>query len=483
MADAAAAPTQSQPRLKRALRLRDLTLFYIVTGLSVRWVATAAAAGPGTLLVWIFALVGFFLPLAASVFELSSRFPQEGGLYVWTREAFGDFAGFLTAWMYWMSNLPYFASVLYFGAGSLLFAAGARGRGLAASPAYFMSFAVVWLGVITVINIVGLDAGKWLNNVCSTGSWLPILILVILAGVSAARFGPATRFSAPAFAPHLSLKNAIFWSTIFFAFGGCETGSFMGEEIENPRRTIPRALLVGGAVLAVGYIAGTASLLVALPSAEVSGVDGFMRGVAHLCARLGIGWPLVVAMAALLALNAIGGAASFLSSTSRLPFVAGIDRYLPPVFGSIHRRFQTPWVAIGVYGLAGILVAALGQAGTTVRGAYDVLISMGIITFFIPYLFLFAAMARLQSRPAGPGIARVPGGRPVALALAAVGFCSTALTIVLSVIPADEEPNKPLAVAKVLLSTAALIAGGVAMFAIALYKRRVAAAAEGHFGG
>lgn len=468
----AAAHTQTQPRLKRALRFRDLTLFYIVTGLSVRWVATAAAAGPGTLVVWLMALVGFFLPLAASVFELSSRYPQEGGLYVWTREAFGDFAGFLTAWMYWMSNLPFFASVLYFGAGSLLFAAGARGRGLAASPAYFMSFAVVWLAVITLINIVGLDAGKWLNNVCSTGSWLPILILVILAAISAKRFGPATHFTAAAFAPHLSLKNAIFWSTIFFAFGGCETGSFMGEEIENPRRTIPRALLVGGAVLAIGYMAGTASLLVALPSTEVSGVDGFMRGVAHLCAHLGIGWPLVVAMAALLALNAIGGAASFLSSTSRLPFVAGIDRYLPPVFGSIHPRFQTPWVAIGVYGLAGILVAALGQAGTTVRGAYDVLISMGIITFFIPYLFLFAAMARLQSRPAGAGIARVPGGRPIALALAAVGFCSTALTIVLSVIPADEEPNKSLAVAKVLLSTAALILGGVVMFGIALYKKR-----------
>ncbi|HEX4006110.1 MAG TPA: APC family permease [Acidobacteriaceae bacterium] len=462
----------SQPRLKRALTFRDLTLFYIITGLSVRWIATAAAAGPGILLVWLLALLGFFLPLAASVVELSSRFPQEGGLYVWTREAYGDFAGFLAAWMYWMSNLPYFASVLYFGAGSLLFVAGARGHALSASPTYFMSFAVLWLAIITLINIVGLDAGKWLNNICSTGSWLPVLILIPLAVVSAMRFGPATHFTAAAFFPHLSLRNAIFWSTIFFAFGGCETGSFMGEEIDNPRRTIPRALFVGGAVLAVGYIAGTAALLVALPSSGVSGVDGFMRGVTQLCTRLHLPWPLVVAMAALLALNAIGGAASYLSSTSRLPFVAGIDRYLPPIFGHVHPRFRTPWVAIGVYGLAGMVVAALGQAGTTVRGAYDVLVSMGIITFFIPYLFLFAAMARLQSRPAAPGILRVPGGRPTACALAALGFCSTALTIVLSVIPADEEPNKPLAIAKVLLSTVALIGSGVIMFAIAKRKRR-----------
>lgn len=460
------------PRLKRALRLRDLTLLYIATALSVRWIATAAAAGPGTLVVWIVALLGFFVPLAASVLELSSRYPQEGGLYVWVREAFGDFAAFLSAWTYWMSNLPYFASILYFGAGAMLFAAGARGRALSASPAYFMSFAVLWLAIITLINIRGLDAGKWLNNVCSTGAWLSVLVLVALAAVSALRFGPATHFSAAAFIPHPSWKNAIFWSTIFFAYSGCETGSFMGDEIDDPRRTIPRALLLSGIVLGFSYLLGTASLLVALPASQASGVDGFMRGTESLCAQLGLPWILVAAMAALLAMNAIGGAAAYLSSTSRLPFVAGIDRYLPPVFGRVHPRFRTPWVAIGIYGLAGIAVAALGQAGTSVRGAYDVLVSMSVVTTFLPFLALFAAMARVQSRPAPAGSRRVPGGRVVAICLAVIGFVSTLATILLSAIPAEEEPNQALALAKVLLSTAALIIGGIIVFAVARQKRR-----------
>jgi glutamate:GABA antiporter len=461
------------PRLKRALHFRDLTLLYIASALSVRWVATAAAAGPGTLAVWLTALAGFYVPMAASVMELSSRYPQEGGLYVWTREAFGDFSGFLAAWMYWMSNLPYFPSILYFGAGSILFAAGARGHALSSSPVYFMSFAIAWLALITLVNIVGLDAGKWLNNVCSLGSWLSVVLLVALGFLSAVRFGPVTHFSAAAMVSHPSLRNAIFLSTVFFAFSGAETGSFMGDEIENPRRTIPRALLASGLVLAVSYIAGTAALLVALPPAQVSGVDGFMHGTEALCARLGSPWFLVALMAALLAMNAIGGAAAYLSTTSRLPFVAGIDRYLPPVFGRIHPRFRTPWVAIGVYGFAGIVVAFLGQAGTTVRGAYDVLVSMTIVTTFLPFLYLFAAMIRAQSRPAGPEVRRVPGGRPVAIALAVLGFSSTAFTIVLSVIPADEEPNKRLAVAKVLLSTLALVVAGVAMYVIARYKRKM----------
>jgi glutamate:GABA antiporter len=466
------------PRLRRALRFRDLTLLYLAAALSIRWISTAAAAGPGTLVIWIFALAAFYLPIAAGVMELSSRYPQEGGLYIWTREAFGDFSGFITAWMYWMSNLPYFPSILYFGAGSLLFAAGARGRALSASPAWFMSFAVAWLAIITVVNILGLDAGKWLNNVCSTAGWFSVLVLVALGSVAAARFGPATHFPPAAFLPHFSLKNAIFWSTIVFAYSGCETGSFMGDEIDHPRRTIPRALLASGIVLALAYVAGTAALLIALPSSDVSGVDGFMRGTAGLCARLGLPWPLVAGMAALLALSAIGGAASYLSATSRLPFVAGIDRYLPPVFGRIHPRFHTPWVAIAVYGLAGMAVAALGQAGTSVRGAYDVLVSMSIVTTFLPFLMLFAALLRLQSRPAASEVRRIPGGRPVAIALACIGFATTFVTIVLSVVPPDEEPNKPLAVAKVLLSTAALIAAGVLVFLIARHRRRRQPTAE-----
>ncbi len=460
--------------LKRALNFRDLTLFYIVSGLSVRWVATAAAAGASTITVWLFALFGFFIPLAASVLELSSRYPAEGGLYVWTREAYGDFSGFIAAWTYMMSNLPYFPAVLYFGAGSVLFAFGSHGAHFATEARYFLIFALAWLAFITLMNIIGVNAGKWLNNVCTLGSIVPISILIVLAVISWAHHGSATSFAFHELIPRPSLKNAIFWSTIFFAFGGCEAGSFMGEEIANPRRIIPRALLAGGTILAVAYIAGTAALLVALPSDAVHGVDGFMRGMMTLCTRLHLIW-LAAPIALLLGLNAVGGAAAYLSSTSRLPFVAGIDCYFPPVFGHIHPRFKTPWVAIGTYGLAGMIVALLSQAGTTVRGAYDVLVAMSIIAYFIPYLFLFASQIRLQNRPVPPDTIRVPGGRPVATALAIIGFLSTGLTIVLSVIPGEDEPHKLLAVAKVLISTAVLIGIGVAIFLRAERRRKYAA--------
>src|SRR4051812_31301185 len=377
--------------LKRGIRFRDLVLFYVVSGLSVRWTASAASAGPSVLLVWLAALVGFFIPLAACVMELSSRHPDEGGLYIWTREAFGQGSGFMAAWTYWMSNLPYFSGVLYFGAASTLFAFGARGRALAGNSHYYLAFSMTWLVVITVLNIRGVNVGKWLNNVSSVGSIVPLLVLLVLAALSYAQFGPATHFSATNVTPHWSLSNAVFWSTIFFAFGGAEAGSAMGDEIENPRRVIPWAILVGGSILAIGYISGTAALLVALPSEAVGGPDGFVNGIHMLSERLNVGW-LLAPIALLVGLNSVGSAAAYLSSTSRLPFVAGIDHYLPSPFAWVHPRYRTPWVAIVSYGLAGTVVALLGPGGDTGRGAFGALGGMAIIWYFPPSPLLFCAM-------------------------------------------------------------------------------------------
>jgi len=97
---------------RRALGFRDLVLFYIVTTWSLRWIATAAAAGPSSLVLWVLSAAFLFVPLVFTTLELSSRYPDEGGLYVWSKRAFGPFAGFLTGWMYWVTNLPYFPTLL-----------------------------------------------------------------------------------------------------------------------------------------------------------------------------------------------------------------------------------------------------------------------------------------------------------------------------------------------------------------------------------
>ena len=149
-------------RPRRALSFRDLVLFYIVTGISLRWIATAATVGASAVVIWLIAWCAFYLPLALSVMELSSRYPQEGGLYVWSKRAFGEFPGFITGWTYWASNLPYYPAVLYFAASNALFIGPARWQSLSENRTYFLVFALLGLALGTFLNLIGLSVGKWL---------------------------------------------------------------------------------------------------------------------------------------------------------------------------------------------------------------------------------------------------------------------------------------------------------------------------------
>jgi len=457
------AEAEDPNRPKRVMGFRDLVLFYVVTGISLRWIATAAAAGPSSIVIWIGAWLAFYTPLALSVIELSSRYPNEGGLYVWSKRAFGDFSGFMSAWTYWTSNLPYFPAVLYFAASNALYIRQAAWGHLSNDATFYIVFSLLTLTAATVLNIVGLDVGKWLHNVGALAMWIPAGILIVMGAIAWHRFGLATTFTVHTMTPSVHFNDVIFWSLLIFAFGGCETASFMGEEIKNPRRTLPWALFFAGLTVALCYILGTVSVLVALPPSQVSNLSGLMQAISATANR--VGFESVIPFAAfLIALSNVGAAGAYLAAVARLPFVAGIDRFLPKAFGSLHPRWKTPWVALLTQFVIGVLFIFLGQAGTSVKGAYDVMASMTVIVYFIPYLFVFAAMIKLQSEPAGPEVIRVPGGKPIAKLAAFVGLFTTTLTILLSVVPQPDEPNKPLAVLKVVGGSLLLLGIGAGIY-------------------
>jgi amino acid transporter len=450
---------------------RDLVLFYVVTGVSLRWIAAAASIGPSSILIWIGAWLLFYVPLALSVIELSSRYPAEGGLYVWTKKAFGEGPGFLAAWTYWNSNLPYFPAVLYFAASNVLFLRPSWQR-YSHSPQYFVVFSVALLVLLTFINLVGMNIAKWSYNIGALSMWIPALMVVVMGFIAWARFGSATSFHGAAMLPVPHLRQMIFWSTLIFALGGSESASFLAGEIKNPRRTIPRALLIAGSTIAC-YILGTFCVLLALPSAEATKLDGLIQAIERTAVRLGL-HGLTSTAAALIAISNIGAAAAFLAAAARLPFVAGIDGFLPAVFGRVHPRWHTPYASVLAQGLIGIAFVFLGQTGTSVKGAYDVLVSIGVITYLVPYLFLFASLIRVQSEPAGVDVIVVPGGKPVAIFIAIMGFCTTTFAILLSLSPSPEEPHKILVVVKVLGAASVLIGLGGMVYWIGKSRRRSA---------
>ena len=460
---------ESAPQPKRALGFRDLVMFYVVATLSLRWIAVAASAGPSSIVIWVIGLATIFLPLALCVMELSSRYPQEGGMYVWSKRAFGDFSGFITGWIYWTSNLPYFPAVLYFAASNALYIGGTKWQAAQTSPAFFVAFSMFGIALALALNLVGLNVGKWLNNLGAIGTWLPIALLCIVAAVAWWKFGSATSFNAATLKPSLNYGTIGIWATLLYAFSGAESASFMGGEIKDARRTIPRALIVAGVIITAGYILGTIAVLVALPKANA--LEGIMQAISSSADR--VGWTgLGPAVALLICVSILGGVGAYLAALSRIPFVAGIDRYLPPAFGRVHPKWGTPYIALIVQAICCGLFILMGQFGSTVRGAYQVLVSMTIITNFVPYLFMFAAMIRLQREPVEPGVIRVPGGKWAAMALACLGSIATCAVIVGSMVPDPSEPNKMLAIGKIVVLSAVLLGGGVVLYAVGRRRAR-----------
>jgi amino acid transporter len=462
-ADRAAAAAEAKRGLRRVMGLPDVVMFCIAAVVGPRWIAVAAAAGPSSLVVWLIAALTFFIPLAFTVIELSSRYPEQGGIYVWSKRSFGDFAGFMTGWVYWASNLVYFPGLLYFAAGNALFVGGSGWQALSGSATYFIVASLVLLAIAIGLNLVGLDVGKWLQNVGAFGTWLPIAILVAMGAYAWARYGAATPVNPHTLKPSFALGDLVFWSTLAFGFGGLESASLMSEEIRDARRTIPRAIVIAGVAIAAIYILGTVAVLLALPPGEANGLQGIMQAVQRTAERARL--PGIAPLVALLiTVGSVGGVGAWAASTARLPFVAGIDRYLPPAFGRLHPRWATPYVAMLVQGVVAAGFAVLGQAGATVKGAYQFLVAMGVISFFIPYLFMFASMIKAQGVPAPAGARRTPGGPAVGRLFGALGFVVTALSIALSFVPAADDPHPAVTFAKTVLATAVMLGVGAFLY-------------------
>jgi amino acid transporter len=151
----------------------DVLLFNIATVLGPRWIAAAGHNGTSSISLWVLAAVFFFVPGALVINELSSRFPEEGGLYAWSREAFGPFHGFVAGWTYWIYTFFYFPGLLLASASMAAYIIGGRGSALAQDRTFQLTVSLAILLVAVVLNIVGLNIGKWLQNAGGVGTYVP----------------------------------------------------------------------------------------------------------------------------------------------------------------------------------------------------------------------------------------------------------------------------------------------------------------------
>lgn len=444
----------------------DVLLFNIAAVLGPRWIAAAAHNGTSSISLWILAAVLFFLPTALIVVELSTRFPEEGGIYMWSKHAFGEFHGFVAGWTYWVFTFFYFPGLLMASAAMGAYIGGSGAAHLAQNRAFLMAGAFFLLGIAVFLNIIGLNIGKWLQNAGGVGTYVPLVMLIGMGAYIWHAHGSVTHFTWPNILPAWDWGTVNFWPQIAFAFTALELCSTMSEEVRDPHKTFPRAILGSGVLIALAYLAGTFAVLAILPAGDVDPKSGVFQALAFGSARLGIEFFGITAAVLVLAGNA-GGVGTTVAGVARVPFVVGIDRYMPAAFGKIHSRWKTPWVSILVQAGISCVILLLIQVNETANSAYQILVDAGTILYFIPFLYMYGAAIKLAYRPdraANKNAALIPGGRLGVWIAGLLGIAVVLLGIALSFIPPAEAPNKWLFEAKLIGGTVCAMLLGLVLY-------------------
>jgi glutamate:GABA antiporter len=442
-------------------------LLNIVTIIGLRWLSTAAQIGPSSLTLWLLALLSFFVPSALAVLELSSRMPHEGGLYQWTTAALGDVHGFLAGWVFWLSNLVFFPSLLLFATGVFLHVGGPSWLRLADSPVYNGIATIALLWAATFLNLIGLTRAKWLQNLGGMAT-VAVAVLLLLGGAIAWHaYGSATPITAASLVPdYTALPTLSALSILILAYDGLELGPVMAEEIRNPGRVIPHAVFLAGGVIAVAYVSGTLALLVALPPTQINAISGIPEALRAIGARAGMPF-FGVLTAALLTVGSIGALGGWITGSARLPFVVGLGHYLPERFGAIHPKFGTPHVALLAQAAATTVVLVAAISGSAIHEAYLLLIDMTVALVCVVWLYIFISLPVLRRRAAGhnEGVKLVPGGPVICWLVAALGAAATIFAGVVCLVPPPGSPHPGLFLLKGVGGCVLILVAGIILYA------------------
>ena len=455
----------SQPNLKRVLGQRDLVLLFVVAVFNLNVLPSIAANGGVTIWLWIISLILFFWPQGIAVIELSQRYPGEGGVYLWAKEVFGDFHGFLSGWCYWTNNMMYVPTVLLYFVGVSVFVLGESHHGLADNKFFALGACLFLLAVLVVLNIIGLGVGKWINNVGAIGTFVAAALLMGLGVIVWSRFGTSVTwadFQIPA-NPRFVLNS---FGVICFGLVGLELASIMGDEIQEPAKTLPGAVAWGGVLSGALYIGATLTLLVAVSKSQISVLQGIVQAVSHMASLVGSTW-IVAPFAFLLSLSIAGIGSAWLGGSARIPFVAGLDSYMPAWLGRIHPQYRTPYAALIVHATVSLALVLMNFLSSGVQESFQRLLSLAVVLQLIPFLYMFYALIRIAT---AADFVQKKYGRGVLLAAGLSGLLTTILGIALAFFPAQQITS--LFSYEVWMVGGTLLFIGAAAFFFFIYGRR-----------
>ncbi len=427
---------------RKVMGLLDVTLFTVSAMLVIDQLTASASVGTATIAWWILAIVFFLVPYGLITAELATAYPEQGGIYVWVKRAFGRRWAARTTYWYWVNVALWMPSVflLFAGVFCQLFISDWTDWPAGKWPQVAIAVALSW--AVVGVGIMRLEVGKWVNNV---GAILKIVIIFSLGVggiVFAARHGTANSISGSDFVPSFDVAKT-FLPVIIYLLMGFELVSSMAGEVKKPERDIPRALFTSGATIAFLYLFATIGILLALSLTKLELVQGLIDTFEVIFGSSGVAKVAVYALGIGALYTYFTNMTTWTMGSNRSAVEAANEGELPKPLGREHPVHRTPVAALvttGVISTAVLIVSALFI--DTQDNLFFAIFAASSVIFLMPYLLMFPAVVVLRRKdPDTPRPFRVPGGEWVVLACATITTLVIAASILLFVWP--EVPSAP----------------------------------------
>jgi amino acid transporter len=414
---------------KRSLGVRDMTLFTVSAILLLDTLAASASIGVSSITWWILLGILFFIPYGLISAELGTTYPEQGGIYAWVRDAFGPRWGTRVTWLYWLNTAIWNGAILVLFAGvfSQVFLPD---LGLGAKLA--MAIALNWL--VVLITTFSLNIGKWVPNAGAAIKLIAFAALIV-GGVAFAMRDDvrlANDFSAWSFVPEWG-ASATYISTIIYGMLGFELVCSASEEMKDPVRDVPRAILWSGIVIFLAYVLGTFAILAAIPVENIDLVEGLVDTLRQLFGESALGVGAAFVLGIMVMLTFFSNCVTWAIGCCRAATEAAIDGELPKFLASEHKEYGTPVGSAVVMGIITTLILlCYGLLATSNEDLFWNLFASSAVLFLLPYLGAIASFLYMRRfDPGTPRPFRVPGGMPFATTITLVCIGLLLMTILL----------------------------------------------------
>lgn len=414
---------------KRVLSVFSLVMINVIAVDSLRTLPMSAKLGPPLVFYYLVAAIAFFIPVALVAAELATAYPNTGGLYVWVREAFGRRAGFITIWLQWIYNVVWYPTILAFIAATLSYLFAPE---LANNKYYLLGTTISLFWIFTALNCFGMKVSSIVSIIGAIlGTILPMLGIAALGAYWAWQGKPLAIDTHTSWLPDFStLGNLSLFSAILFGLIGVEMSAVHAEEVKNPQRDYPRAILYSTILIFATLVFGSLAIVIVVPTQDLSVVSGLIDAFGIFFNSYHLSWMIKVT-AILIILGGLSGVSAWIIGPTKGLFVSARDGSLPGIFARVNQH-GAPVAILIAQGIIFTLLSTVFIFFDSINAAYWLLSDLSALMALLVYVFMFAAAIKLRySEPDKPRSYRIPGGKIAMWLVAGMGIvcCLTAMAI------------------------------------------------------